>query len=581
MKNKKIIKRLLIHLSPLRGEMAICFICGILGNIMSLSAPVFIGRAVDCAISEGNVDFVGVYYNVVYLIIASLLGSVFYWLINFFSGSLAFKNSCNMRVEFFRKISSVPIKYIDSVPHGDIVSRVVNDLDAAGEGVFAVMGQIFVGIITIVGTLLFMISVDIYLAGIVAVLTPLSLVVAGAIARASFRTFRDQADTQGQLTGYAEEMISGQKVVSAFRYEKRSCENFSKLNKNLYKSGVKAQFYSSVANPITRFITGMIYVTVGAVGAYMIISGGRLTVGGLSAILIYANQYARPFTEITGVITQVQSALAALGRVYEVLDTKSETADIEDPIKIEECKGKVELKNISFSYNESTPFIEDLNLKVEPGQKIAIVGPTGCGKSTIINLLMRFYDPNMGTIKLDDVPIERMTRKDLRSLYGMVLQDTWLYSGSVRDNIAYGKPSATLEEVINAAKLARVHNFISKLDRGYDTVLSEDGDNISQGQKQLISIARVIITDPKILILDEATSSIDTRTEIKVQEAFNELMKGRTSFIVAHRLSTIKNADMILVMKNGEIIERGNHSELLKKGEFYSTLYYSQFAEEY
>ena len=484
----------------------------------------------------------------------------------------------DLRTDAFNKLQRVPLKYIDSTPHGDIIGRVVADIDTVSDGLLQGFQQIFTGSVTIIGTLCFMFSINVGIALVVIVITPVSLIVASTIARLCSKKFKEQAALRGQITGLAEEYIGNQKVVKAFSREEYSEEKFEELNAKLYKVGVRAQFYSALTNPSTRFVNGLVYAGVGIFGALSAIGGG-ITVGQLSAFLSYANQYTKPFNEISGVITELQNALACAGRVIELIEENAEVPDAEDAVDLEHANGKVELSHVYFSYVPEQKLIEDFNLSVKPGQRVAIVGPTGCGKTTLINLLMRFYDVNSGTIKVSDIPLQQLTRKSLRDNYGMVLQETWLRSGSIRDNIAMGKPDATDEEIIAAAKASHAHGFIKRLPEGYDTVIAEDGGNLSQGQKQLLCIARVMLCLPPMLILDEATSSIDTRTEIKIQNAFAKMMQGRTSFIVAHRLSTIREADIILVMKDGSIIEQGNHEELLEKNGFYAKLYNSQFAK--
>jgi ATP-binding cassette subfamily B protein len=490
---------------------------------------------------------------------------------------ITYKTVKDIRVQAFNKLNSVPLKYIDRNAHGDIISRVINDIDQISDGLIQGFSQLFTGIITIIGTILFMFSINISITFVVILITPLSLFVASFIAKHSHAMFKAQSAIRGELTGYIEEMIGNQKVIKAFTYEDRAQADFEEINNRLYAYGVKAQFYSALTNPSTRFVNGIVYAAVGVIGGISAINGS-LSIGQLSSFLAYANQYTKPFNEISGVVTEFQAALASASRVFKVIDEEEEKVDSINSILLKECTGNIEINDVSFSYSENKKLIENFNLSVKPGQNIAIVGPTGCGKTTLINLLMRFYDINSGEIKIDNINIDNIKRKSSRNLFGMVLQDTWLYSGSIKDNIAYGKPNATLDEVIEAAKAAHAHSFIKRLSNGYDTMLSDDGSNISQGQKQLLCIARIMLTQPPMLILDEATSSIDTRTEVYIQKAFNKMMKGRTSFIVAHRLSTIREADLILVMKDGKIIEQGKHEKLLLKGGFYANLYNSQFS---
>ncbi len=574
--NWKILKRLFVYVKPLKIEFIINVVSGIIGTIFAAMIPVIVGNAIDLAIGQGNVDFNGIFRNTIILFLLAILCSVFQWMYSFYGASFSYKLSNNIRDEMFKRINYMPLSYMDTKPHGDIVSRMINDLDAVSEGVMQ-FNQVFSGIIMVVGTIVFMMLISVKVSLMVIILTPLFILVSYFIVSKSYIAFRSQAKLQGDLTGYTEEMISQQKIVSAFKYEKCAIQKFGTINEKLYKSGVDSQFYSSLTNPSIRFVSVLIYALVGVYGAMIVLGEQTLTIGQVSSLLIYVNQYTRPFIEITSVVTQLQSATAALQRVFNVLDENVEEPDKDNPVKLNDCKGNVSIENLYFSYTKDTSLIEDFNLEVKSGQKIAIVGPTGCGKTTIINLLMRFYEPTKGQIKIDGIPIRDMTREDLRNLYGMVLQDTWLYSGTVRDNIAYGCESASDEKIIEAAKAANADNFIRKLEHGYNTILLENGVNISQGQKQLLCIARVMMKDPKILILDEATSNIDTRTEQKVQEAFDKLMKGRTSFVVAHRLSTIRNADIILVMNNGNIIEKGSHDKLIQQDGFYSKMYYSQF----
>ncbi len=568
------LKRLLSFTKPYRGYLAGALFSAVASVSLTLLAPVISGNAIDYIIGPGQVDFKNVFSLLIWLAATVAGVAVFQWLMTLCTNTVTYRTVRDLRKAVFEKLEDVPLSYIDSHPHGDLISRVANDIDQISDGLLQGFSQLFTGIITIVGTLGFMLYVDIPIALVVVVLTPLSFFVASFIAKGTYNMFREQSATKGELSGYIDEMIGNQKVVKAFSFEERAQEEFEEINQRLYKCGVKAQFYSALTNPCTRFVNSVVYAAVGIVGALSVISG-RLTVGQLSCFLTYANQYTKPFNEISGVITEFQAALACARRVFAVLDEPEEAE--ESPKVLEHCKGSVQLQDVSFSYSETKPLIENLNLHAQPGQRIAIVGPTGCGKTTIINLLMRFYDPKRGEILVDGTDIRDVTRASLRGMYGMVLQDTWLFAGTVRDNIAYGKPDAPLEEIAAAAKAAHADSFIRRLPQGYDTVLAEDGGNLSQGQKQLMCIARIMLTDPPMLILDEATSSIDTRTEIRVQRAFEKMMAGRTSFIVAHRLSTIKNADSILVMRDGHIVEQGKHEQLLAKGGFYAELYNSQF----
>ncbi|NLI89277.1 MAG: ABC transporter ATP-binding protein [Epulopiscium sp.] len=569
--------RILSYTKPYRLYVVGALLSAIISVALTLFNPILIGRAIDLMVGPGQVDYNGIFKIILILGVIIIIGSIFQWLLTLCTNSLTYRTVKDIRIEAFNKLNTVPLKYIDSKSHGDMINRIVYDVEMISEGLMQGFTQFFTGIATIIGTLIFMVYIDVWIAILVVVLTPLSFFVASFIAKRTHSLFTEQSSTEGDLSGYIEEMIGNQKIVKTFNYEKRAQDKFEKINGQLYDVGVKAQFYSSITRPAARFVNAIIYASVGIIGAVSAISG-RISIGQVSSFLIYANQYTTPFSEVTGVVTQLQTAVASAQRLFSVLDEEDEIQDSPDAIVVTETDGHIDLDNVEFSYDPDRKFIQNLNISVKPGDKVAIVGPTGCGKTTIINLLMRFYDVDKGAIKIDGVNINDMTRNSMRSMFGMVLQETWLYSASVRDNIAYGKPDATDEEVIRAAKLARAHNFIERLADGYDTIISEDGNNISHGQKQLLCIARVMLVEPPMLILDEATSSIDTMTEVRVQEAFTTLMEGRTSFVVAHRLSTIQEADTILVMDAGNIIETGNHKELLEKGGFYHNLYNSQFA---
>lgn len=573
-----ILGRLLKFTKPYLGY----FVCSLISAVVSVSftlyAPILIGNAVDFIVAPGKVDFNGLVPILGKLALVVLGAAIFQWCMTFCTNLITYKTVRDLRVAVFNRLERVPLKYIDSHSHGDLISRIVNDVDSVSDGLLQGFSQLFTGIITILATLGFMVLIHPTISLVVVFITPLSLFVASFIAKKSFQSFRKQSSVRGELSGYVEEMVGNQKIVKAFSYENRAQQEFEEINQRLYESGVKSQFFSSLTNPSTRFVNGVVYAAVGIIGALTVIRGG-LTVGQLSSFLTYANQYTKPFNEISGVVTELQTAMASARRIFAVLDEKEEPQDLPNLTNLDTCSGKVQIEQVSFSYSSDRKLIDNLNVSANPGQRIAIVGPTGCGKTTIINLLMRFYDVNSGEIKVDNVPIRQMSRSGLRSLYGMVLQESWMFRGTVRDNIAYGKPDATDDEIIAAAKSAHAHSFIKRLPQGYDTIISEDGGNISQGQKQLLCIARVMLTKPPMLILDEATSSIDTRTELKIQDAFAKMMEGRTSFIVAHRLSTIREADLILVMKDGNIIEQGTHQELLAQNGFYSNLYNSQFAK--
>ena len=575
-KRTDLFKRILTFVKPYWLYLAGAVVSALLSVSMVLYAPILIGKGIDQIVAPGKVAFDQLLPILGELIAVALLGALFQWLMTLCTNMVTYKTVRDLRVCVFNKLEEIPLSNIDSRSHGDIISRIINDIDSISDGLLQGFSQLFTGIITIVITLGYMLAINFKVGLVVVVITPLSLFVASFIAKHSFSMFRRQSAIKGQLSGCIEELVGNQKVVKAFCYEERAQKEFDRINHELYDAGVKAQFYSSLTNPCTRFVNSVVYAAVALVGALSCIGGG-FTVGALSSFLTYANQYTKPFNEISGVVTELQTALASAKRVFAVMDEPAETPDDPDAAHPSHAEGRVEIDHVSFSYHKEHPLIQDFNLKVQPGQRIALVGPTGCGKTTMINLLMRFYDTDEGEIRVDGVPSQKIARDALRSLYGMVLQDTWMFKGSVRDNIAYGKPDATDEEVVAAAKAAFAHSFIMRLPQGYDTILSEDGGNISQGQKQLLCIARAMLTKPSILILDEATSSIDTRTEVKIQKAFAEMMKGHTSFVVAHRLSTIREADCILVMRDGKVIEQGTHTELLQKNGFYHELYYSQF----
>ncbi len=554
-------------------------VCSLLVAAVSVAAqlyiPILCGDAIDKMLGKGNVDLAGVLRIAVSILVVAAVAALAQWLLSVCNNRITFSVSRDLRNEALRKIQTLPLSYLDSHPSGDIVSRMVADVDTFADGLLMGFTQLFSGILTIFGTLLFMLRENVPITLVVVCITPLSLVVAGFLAKRSYGYFQSQSTVRGKQTALVNEMIEGQKVVQAFGHEAESLAAFDEVNGQLQDVSLKAIFFSSLTNPATRFVNNIVYAGVGLVGALYAVRGG-ITIGQLSVFLSYANQYTKPFNEISGVVTELQNALACAARVFELLDAENQVPEAENAAALQP-DGHVQLQDVSFRYLPDRPLIEGLSLDVQPGQRIAIVGPTGCGKTTLINLLMRFYDVNGGSIKVSGTDIRDVTRASLRGSYGMVLQDTWLRAGTVRENIAYGKPDATMDEVIAAAKAAHAHSFIRRLPDGYDTVIAEDGGNISQGQKQLLCIARVMLCLPPMLILDEATSSIDTRTEVRIQKAFARMMQGRTSFIVAHRLSTIREADVILVMKDGHIVEQGNHDQLLAQGGFYAKLYNSQF----
>ncbi len=554
-------------------------VCSLLVAAVSVAAqlyiPILCGDAIDKMLGKGNVDLTGVLRIAVSILVVAAVAALAQWLLSVCNNRITFSVSRDLRNEALRKIQTLPLSYLDSHPSGDIVSRMVADVDTFADGLLMGFTQLFSGILTIFGTLLFMLRENVPITLVVVCITPLSLVVAGFLAKRSYGYFQSQSTVRGKQTALVNEMIEGQKVVQAFGHEAESLAAFDEVNGQLQDVSLKAIFFSSLTNPATRFVNNIVYAGVGLVGALYAVRGG-ITIGQLSVFLSYANQYTKPFNEISGVVTELQNALACAARVFELLDAEDQVPETENAAALQP-DGHVQLQDVSFRYLPDRPLIEGLSLDVQPGQRIAIVGPTGCGKTTLINLLMRFYDVNGGSIKVSGTDIRDVTRASLRGSYGMVLQDTWLRAGTVRENIAYGKPDATMDEVIAAAKAAHAHSFIRRLPEGYDTVIAEDGGNISQGQKQLLCIARVMLCLPPMLILDEATSSIDTRTEVRIQKAFARMMQGRTSFIVAHRLSTIREADVILVMKDGHIVEQGNHDQLLAQGGFYAKLYNSQF----
>lgn len=574
---KNLLKRLLSFTRPYLSHLALALFFAVVGVSMTLYAPVLTGRAIDLVAGKGAVDF-----QALKKILEALAGVVAtavlsQWLMGLCTNKITYLTVRDIRVKAFDRLQKVPLRFIDTMPHGDILSRVAVDAEQVADGLLMGFTQLFTGIVTIFGTIGFMAVINVKITLLVVFVTPLSLFVANFIAKRTFKFFKVQSETRGEMTALINETVGNLKLVKAFGYEEKSREKFEEINARLQNCGVKALFFSSITNPCTRFVNGVVYTLVGIVGALSAVAG-VLSVGQLSCFLSYANQYTKPFNEISGVIAELQSALASAKRLFEIIDATPETPDAEDAKILRRADGTVDLEHVYFSYVPEIKLIEDLSLNVKAGQKIAIVGKTGCGKTTLINLLMRFYDVNAGSISVSKTNVEKMTRDSLRAQFGMVLQETWLKSGTVRENIAYGKPAASDYEIVSAAVAAHADGFIKRLPDGYDTVIGEDGGSLSQGQKQLLCIARAMLSLPSMLILDEATSSIDTRTEIYVQKAFDEMMKGRTSFVVAHRLSTIRRADLILVMDSGHIVERGTHAELLEKGGFYANLYNSQFA---
>ena len=571
------LKKVLRYIARYRLLVAVSLLLAALSVALTLYVPIVVGDAIDFIVEAGRVDFAQILRCLVVIGVVVAITAVAQWAMNIINNKITYQVIRDIRKEAFHKLTILPLKYIDSHPTGEIVSRVIADVDQFADGLLLGFTQLFTGAVTILGTLIFMLTVNVGITFVVVLLTPLSLFVANFIARRTYTMFKKQSEARADQTALIDEMIGNEKVVQAFTHEEAAQRDFDGINERLRQSSLRATFYSSITNPATRFINSLVYAGVGLAGAFAALTGG-ITVGGLSAFLSYANQYTKPFNEISGVITELQNALVCAGRIFALIEEEPQTPDDADARVLTDVRGRVDLKDVSFSYAPEKPLIGDFNLSVEPGMRVAIVGPTGCGKTTLINLLMRFYDVDGGAVLVEGTDIRRVTRKSLRRNFGMVLQDTWLKAGTIYENIAMGKPAATREEVIAAAKASHAHGFISQLEHGYDTVIAEDGGALSQGQKQLLCIARVMLSLPPMLILDEATSSIDTRTEMRIQEAFARLMRGRTSFIVAHRLSTIKNADVILVMRDGHIVEQGKHEELLAAGGFYATLYNSQFA---
>lgn len=571
------LKRILTYIKRYRFGVAASILMATVTVALTLYVPVLIGQGVDLILGPGQVDYKGLFRILMKIGILVLITAAAQWLMNHINNVITYRVVKDIRTKAFNHLEVLPLSYLDVHPTGDLVSRIIADIDQFSEGLLLGFTQLFTGAMTILGTLLFMLSINPLITLVVVCITPVSFFVANFIAKRTFTMFQKQSQARGELTSLIDENLGNLKVVQAFSHQAKAQKEFEEINKRLAGYSLRATFFSSITNPATRFVNGLVYAGVGTAGAYGVIRG-LLSVGQLTSFLNYANQYTKPFNEISGVVTELQNALASASRVFDLIDQPAVAKDEEDAVELNHVSGQVSLEHVDFSYVPSVRLIENFSLKVAPGQRIALVGPTGCGKTTVINLLMRFYDVNSGAIQVDGQDIRKVTRKSLRTSYGMVLQETWLKSGTIRENIAYGRPDASLEDVVAAAKEAHAHSFIKRMPNGYDTLISEDGGNLSQGQKQLLCIARVMLCLPPMLILDEATSSIDTRTEIRIQRAFTKMMEGRTSFIVAHRLSTIKEADVILVMKDGHIIEQGNHEALLKQGGFYSQLYNSQFA---
>ena len=578
-KNRQTLRRILRYIRPYWPLVILSLLLSALTVGLTLYVPILTGRGVDYIIGKDQVDFTGLLAVITGILISVAVTAVAQWIMNHINNKITYRVVRDLRVQAFDHLEELPLSYVDRHSSGDLISRIVTDIDQFSDGLLLGFTQLFTGVATIVGTIAFMLSINPWTTLIVVALSPLSFVVANFVSRKSFTMFKKQSETRGELTGFTNEMLGGLKVVQAFGHQEEACREFDEINRQLARYSLKATFFSSITNPTTRFMYSAIYAGVAIVGCFSTIAGA-LTVGQLSSFLSYTNQYTKPFNDITSVLTEFQNSIASAARVFELLDEPAAPAEPADAVVLSEPEGRILLNQVDFSYTPEVPLIQNLNLSVEPGQRIAIVGPTGCGKTTLINLLMRFYDVQAGSIQVDGHDIRQITRQSLRTSYGMVLQETWLKSASIRDNIAYGRPDATEDEVIEAAKKAHAHSFIKRIPEGYDTIITEDGGSLSQGQKQLLCIARIMLCLPPMLILDEATSSIDTMTEIRIQRAFETLMQGRTSFVVAHRLSTIQTADVILVMDQGHIIEQGNHEELLAKKGFYYRLYNSQFAVE-
>ena len=572
-----VLKKLFCYIRNYTPLMILSLLFAAASAALALYVPILTGRAIDCILGPRNVDFAGIFHILFQMGLVVLVTAAAQWLLNICNNRITYQVVRDLRVDAFEKIEILPLKYLDAHSHGELVSRVISDADQVADGLLMGFTQLFTGVITIIGTLLFMVSIQYKITLVVICITPVSLFVAAFISKRTFSMFKLQSETRGEQTALVEEMVANQKVVQAFGREEKTLAQFDEINERLEKCSLKATFFSSLTNPCTRFVNSLVYTGVGIFGAISAVMGG-ISVGQLASFLSYANQYTKPFNEISGVVTELQNALACVARVFELIEEEAQVPDAVDAVEKVQVNGEVSLKNVNFSYVPEQKLIQNFSLQVKPGQRVAIVGPTGCGKTTIINLLMRFYDVDSGSIRVDGTDIRHMTRRSLRAGYGMVLQETWLKAGTIRENIVMGKPDASEDEILAAAKASHAHSFIKRLPNGYDTQIGEDGGSLSQGQKQLLCITRVMLCLPPMLILDEATSSIDTRTEIRIQKAFARMMEGRTSFIVAHRLSTIREADIILVMKDGNIIEQGNHETLLAQGGFYANLYQSQFS---
>lgn len=575
--NKQIIKKVLSYIGRYKFLLALSIVCAAASSLLSLYVPILVGQAIDYIIGPGNVDFAAVFDIFIKIAVTVGITALTQWLMNVFNNRITFNVVRDMRNKAFKKLQVLPFDYLDSHSNGETVSKVITDADQFADGLLMGFTQLFTGVVTIIGTLVFMVYINIWIALVVVVLTPLSFLLANFIAKKTYKMFRKQSEARGEQTAFVDEIITNQKVTEAYGHKKENQQNFEKINKDVALYYFKATFYSSFANPATRFVNNIVYAAVTLFGAFLAVRG-YITVGILSSFLAYATQYTKPFNEISGVVTELQNAIACAGRLIKLIEEKEIEPDTQDKLCLSSAEGSLSVRGVDFSYSPNKKLIEDLNIEVSPGMRVAIVGPTGCGKTTIINLLMKFYDVQSGEIYADGIPYSKINVRSLRNSFGMVLQDTWLKTGTVLENITMGKPNATLEEAVDAAKRSHAHSFIRRLPDGYNTYIGADGGNLSQGQKQLLCITRLMLVNPPMLILDEATSSIDTRTEIKIQKAFDTLMAGKTTFIVAHRLSTIKNADLILVMNNGSVIEKGTHSQLLSRRGFYYRLYNSQFA---